>query len=66
MHLVTGWRITPAGKEVGVSGCGSTFVLVASHPAEATAREDYQAEKQELDVDPKHVDKPLQETVKEM
>ena len=45
MHSLSGWRITPADKEVGMSGSGGTFVLVATYPDEATAREDYQVVK---------------------
>jgi len=45
MHSLTGWRSTPAGEEVGMSRSDSTFVLVATYPDEATAREDYQVVK---------------------
>jgi uncharacterized membrane protein len=45
MHSLSGWRVTPAGEEVGMSGSGGTFVMVATYPDEATAREDYQVVK---------------------
>jgi hypothetical protein len=42
MHALTGWRITQRNEVVGMSGSGSTFVLVATYSDEAAAREDYQ------------------------
>jgi len=45
MHALTGWRITQRNEVVGMSGSGSTFVLVATYPDEAAAREDYQVVK---------------------
>jgi uncharacterized membrane protein len=45
MHSLTGWRITPAGEEVGMSGSDGAFVLVATYPDEATAQQDYQVVK---------------------
>jgi hypothetical protein len=42
MHALTGWRITQRNEVVGMSGSGGTFVLVATYPDEAAAREDYQ------------------------
>jgi uncharacterized membrane protein len=45
MHALTGWRITQRNEVVGMSGSGGTFVLVATYPDEAAAREDYQVVK---------------------
>jgi uncharacterized membrane protein len=42
---LTGWRITQRNEEVGMSGSGGTFVLVATYPDEATAQQDYQVVK---------------------
>jgi hypothetical protein len=41
MDALTGWRITQRNEEGGMPGSGSTFVLVATYPDEAAAREDY-------------------------
>jgi uncharacterized membrane protein len=43
--LTERWRITPADEEVGMTGSGGTFVLVATYPDEATAQQDYQVVK---------------------
>jgi hypothetical protein len=40
MHALTGWHITQRNEVVGMSGSGSTFVLVATYPDEAAARDD--------------------------
>jgi uncharacterized membrane protein len=45
VHSLTGWRITQRNEEVGMSGSGGTFVLVATYPDEATAQQDYQVVK---------------------
>jgi hypothetical protein len=39
------WRITQRNKEGGMPGSGNTFVLVATYPDEAAARENYQVVK---------------------
>jgi uncharacterized membrane protein len=43
--LTERWHITPADEEVGMTGSGGTFVLVATYPDEATAQQDYQVVK---------------------
>jgi len=45
MRSLTGWRVMPAKRGAGMSGSGGTFVMVATYPDEATAREDYQVVK---------------------
>jgi uncharacterized membrane protein len=45
MHVLTAGASRQRNEEVGMSGSGGTFVLVATYPDEVTAREDYQVVK---------------------